>query len=108
MIWLYRLTLGQLVGGQCRFYPSCSSYSETAIRELGWFRGLALGIWRIARCNPFSPGGVDHPPRREPQPYDVVNGREYDAVTLSDRGSPPGDGVEGLTAGPPSPPVSAR
>jgi uncharacterized protein len=64
MIWLYRVTVGQLLGGQCRFYPSCSSYAEAAIRDHGWIRGLGLAIWRILRCNPFNPGGIDYPPAR--------------------------------------------
>ncbi len=59
-IRLYRLTLSGWVGGQCRFYPTCSSYAEDAIRELGAVRGSGKAAWRIARCNPFGRGGVDH------------------------------------------------
>ncbi|HEX8099939.1 MAG TPA: membrane protein insertion efficiency factor YidD, partial [Actinomycetota bacterium] len=64
LIRVYRLTLGQVIGGNCRFYPSCSAYAETAIANAGWARGLALSAWRVLRCNPFSKGGVDHPPAR--------------------------------------------
>ncbi|MFA6130796.1 MAG: membrane protein insertion efficiency factor YidD [Patescibacteria group bacterium] len=45
--------------GFCRFYPSCSEYSRQAILKKGVFRGIALGIWRILRCHPWSSGGVD-------------------------------------------------
>ena len=49
----------------CRFYPSCSEYALTAISTHGALRGLGLTIWRLLRCHPFHPGGIDHvpPPR---------------------------------------------
>jgi len=28
-------------------------------------KGLALGIWRFVRCNPWSHGGVDYPPTKK-------------------------------------------
>jgi uncharacterized protein len=58
----YRLTVGQLTGGNCRFYPSCSEYAEAAISQSGAARGLLLSAWRILRCSPLSKGGVDRPP----------------------------------------------
>ena len=74
LIRLYRATLSSSLGGQCRFYPSCSHYAEDAIRTHGAVRGWALAVWRIARCGPFTRGGVDHvPPRRAAH-------EEYDAV----------------------------
>ena len=33
LIRLYRATLSGWLGGQCRFYPTCSHYAEDAIRE---------------------------------------------------------------------------
>lgn len=43
----------------CRFFPSCSEYAIEALSERGFFMGLALIIWRLARCNPLCKGGVD-------------------------------------------------
>jgi uncharacterized protein len=64
-IRLYRATLSGLLGGQCRFYPSCSAYAEDAIRGKGAIVGTSLAAWRILRCNPFGKGGVDPAPRRD-------------------------------------------
>lgn len=58
----YRLTVGQMVGGGCRFYPSCSAYAEAAVQQQGAIRGVVLTVWRVLRCSPLSTGGVDHPP----------------------------------------------
>jgi putative membrane protein insertion efficiency factor len=61
---LYRATLSGWLGGQCRFFPSCSHYAETAIRTHGAVHGSALAAWRLLRCNPFGKGGVDPVPGR--------------------------------------------
>jgi putative membrane protein insertion efficiency factor len=64
-IRLYRVTLAGWLGGQCRFWPSCSRYAEDAIRNRGAVVGSALSVWRVLRCNPFGAGGLDPAPRRE-------------------------------------------
>ena len=46
----------------CRYHPSCSEYTAQSIRKYGVFIGVAFGIRRILRCNPFSPGGYDPVP----------------------------------------------
>ncbi|PIW36628.1 MAG: membrane protein insertion efficiency factor YidD [Candidatus Kerfeldbacteria bacterium CG15_BIG_FIL_POST_REV_8_21_14_020_45_12] len=43
----------------CRYYPSCSEYTIRSIKKRGVIMGLLKGFWRILRCNPFTPGGVD-------------------------------------------------
>jgi putative membrane protein insertion efficiency factor len=73
LIHVYRWTLSGLVGGQCRFYPTCSHYAEQAIRTHGAIRGSLFAAWRIARCGPFTAGGVDHVPSpRSATVYDGV------------------------------------
>lgn len=65
LVWLirgYRATLSQVMGGRCRFYPSCSEYAESAVSHVGVFRGVPLSVWRVLRCSPLSKGGVDYPP----------------------------------------------
>jgi hypothetical protein len=58
---LYQVVLGPILGGRCRFYPSCSNYFIEAVRKYGAVRGSCKGIWRIARCQPFCRGGYDPP-----------------------------------------------
>jgi uncharacterized protein len=43
----------------CRFYPTCSHYGYRAIYKYGALRGGIMAIWRVLRCNPFNPGGLD-------------------------------------------------
>jgi putative membrane protein insertion efficiency factor len=70
LIRVYRLTLSGLLGGRCRFEPSCSTYAEEAIRSLGAVHGSIRAMWRILRCNPFGRPGYDPVPIA--QPYDDV------------------------------------
>lgn len=73
LIRLYRVTLSGWLGGQCRFYPTCSRYAEDAIRLHGATRGTLMTAWRIARCGPFTAGGVDHVPApKRLMGYDAV------------------------------------
>lgn len=66
LVKVYRVTLSGWLGGQCRFYPTCSHYAEDAIRTHGALKGSAMAAWRIARCGPFTEGGADQvPPRRD-------------------------------------------
>ena len=73
LIRLYRMTLSGWLGGQCRFYPSCSHYAEDAILTHGAVKGSALSAWRVLRCNPFGRGGID-----------PVPGSEYDGIIRSE------------------------
>jgi len=45
--------------GYCRFRPTCSEYGKNAIEKHGVVRGVALGMWRVMRCNPWNKGGWD-------------------------------------------------
>ncbi len=62
LIKLYQNSLSRIMAPSCRFYPSCSQYTYEAIIKFGIFKGILLGVWRIARCNPFNPGGYDPVP----------------------------------------------
>ena len=62
LIEAYRLTLSPLLGGFCRFVPSCSAYGAEAIRRYGARRGAWMAVRRIGRCHPFHRGGYDPVP----------------------------------------------
>jgi putative membrane protein insertion efficiency factor len=64
----YQVTLGPLMGGQCRFHPTCSHYALDAYREWGPFRGTWLTLRRLSRCQPFGGSGVDPVPSRPTPP----------------------------------------
>ncbi len=48
----------------CKFHPTCSEYTYTAIERFGLLKGSWMGVKRIGRCHPWSLGGVDHVPER--------------------------------------------
>ena len=68
MVRVYQVTLRPLLGGQCRFTPSCSEYFIEAVRRRGPAVGLMLGVWRILRCNPLGKSGYDPVPQRRAAP----------------------------------------
>ena len=59
MVRLYQTTLSPLLGGRCRFVPSCSEYCIEAVRARGAVVGGLMGLWRIVRCHPLARGGYD-------------------------------------------------
>jgi putative membrane protein insertion efficiency factor len=56
---LYRRVISPALPQRCKYYPTCSTYGVQAVRELGVVRGTIVAAWRLARCNPWSNGGVD-------------------------------------------------
>lgn len=61
-IRFYRVFISPLTPPSCRFTPTCSQYAIEALRKHGPFRGLALAVWRILRCNPWGGSGYDPVP----------------------------------------------
>ncbi len=59
LVLLYRATLGQLMGGHCRFDPTCSQYAIDAITKHGVFRGGWRALRRVLRCHPWGGRGYD-------------------------------------------------
>lgn len=72
-IRFYQRAISPLKPPTCRFYPTCSQYALEAIDVHGVWKGLGLGTWRLLKCGPWHPGGIDHvPPARHPRPPDVT------------------------------------
>ena len=61
-IRFYQRFISPLTPATCRFTPTCSSYAIEAIRKHGPFKGVALAVWRILRCNPWGGSGYDPVP----------------------------------------------
>jgi putative membrane protein insertion efficiency factor len=58
-IKIYQKWISPMFGPHCKYYPSCSAYAISAIENYGP-KGIAMSIWRLLRCNPWSHGGVDY------------------------------------------------
>jgi putative membrane protein insertion efficiency factor len=58
---MYQLTLSPLIGQNCRFTPTCSTYFIESVKKYGAVRGSLRGVARICRCHPFHRGGYDPP-----------------------------------------------
>ena len=59
LISFYRLAVSPYLPSSCIYQPTCSVYTAEAIEVHGPIRGVWMGAKRIARCNPFSTGGLD-------------------------------------------------
>jgi putative membrane protein insertion efficiency factor len=59
VITAYQKWISPTFPARCKYYPSCSAYAASAISHYG-LRGVAMSIWRLMRCNPWSHGGVDY------------------------------------------------
>jgi len=75
---LYRSTLAYVLGGHCRFTPSCSQYALEAIERYGVIKGWWLALCRIGRCHPFCKGGFD------PVPCDHKNHAEPSGQSIKE------------------------
>jgi len=65
LVRLYQITLSPILGGACRFEPSCSAYAIEAIDRHGAWKGVKLAGARLLRCHPFGSAGYDPVPDTE-------------------------------------------
>lgn len=65
LVRVYRLVLSPLLGINCRFQPTCSSYAIEALEEHGLVRGTTLAARRISRCHPWGGSGFDPVPGKD-------------------------------------------
>ncbi|MEI6068610.1 MAG: membrane protein insertion efficiency factor YidD [Methylococcaceae bacterium] len=64
IIKFYKYFISPLLGSNCRFYPSCSSYSVEALQRHGVIIGSYLTLKRLLKCHPFHQGGIDPVPEK--------------------------------------------
>ncbi len=58
----YQRFISPVLPPACRFTPSCSEYAHEAIIRYGALAGGWMALKRLARCNPWNPGGDDPVP----------------------------------------------
>ncbi|MCC5860349.1 MAG: membrane protein insertion efficiency factor YidD [Gammaproteobacteria bacterium] len=68
----YQLVISPLLGGNCRYLPTCSEYAREAVLTHGALRGGWLACRRIMRCHPWGGHGYDPVPGR--RPADLTHG----------------------------------
>lgn len=66
LIQLYKWTLSPIIGRDCRYLPTCSSYAADAIRAHGAWAGGWMATARICRCHPWGGQGYDPVPGTDP------------------------------------------
>ncbi|MFM7667702.1 MAG: membrane protein insertion efficiency factor YidD [Bacteroidota bacterium] len=64
LVRLYQLIISPLFPPSCRYTPTCSQYMIEALKIWGPFKGLWLGIKRIASCRPGGGHGNDPVPEK--------------------------------------------
>jgi len=58
----YQRFISPLLGSNCRFTPTCSTYATEAINRFGVIKGGWLASKRILKCHPLNEGGEDPVP----------------------------------------------
>ena len=83
LVWLlllpiraYQVVVSPLTPATCKFHPTCSAYAVTSLKRHGPFKGTVLAGYRVVRCHPWQPGGLDPvPPKGAWRPDITADGR---------------------------------
>lgn len=58
---VYKMFISPLLGQNCRYYPSCSSYASWLLENENFLKASVAIISRILRCNQLFSGGIEYP-----------------------------------------------
>lgn len=83
LVHAYQRWVSPALPRSCRYYPSCSAFAVGSLRVHGPVKGLILATWRLLRCNPLTPGGVDHVP--EPGHWHYAHPHDIPRFMIDDR-----------------------
>ena len=61
LIDFYKRFITPLLGRNCRYYPSCSTYARWQLENSPLLPALWNSTLRLLRCNQLFPGGIDYP-----------------------------------------------
>ena len=59
LVYFYRSCLSLMMGGGCRFEPTCSQYAVDAIKTYPFHKALFYITKRLLNCRPGGPFGYD-------------------------------------------------
>lgn len=59
---LYQKFISPVLGANCIYQPTCSSYFTSCVEQFGIIRGTVLGVARLLRCSRLFLGGPDEVP----------------------------------------------
>ena len=62
IVKLYQFIVSPLLGDNCRYSPTCSSYCIECLKKHNTIYAVYLGLKRIASCHPFGGSGYDPAP----------------------------------------------
>ncbi|MBI9036414.1 MAG: membrane protein insertion efficiency factor YidD [Bacteroidales bacterium] len=60
---IYQYAISPFLPASCRHFPSCSQYTNEAIKLHGPAKGSILALNRIGRCHPWGTQGFDPVPK---------------------------------------------
>ena len=60
IIKIYKLVASPVIGQNCRYQPTCSSYAIECLEKYNIVYAIYLGSKRILKCHPL--GGSGHDP----------------------------------------------
>lgn len=63
LIGIYKYVISPFTPASCRHQPTCSAYSQQAIKRYGMVEGSFLSIKRIGKCHPWGTYGYDPLPQ---------------------------------------------